>query len=99
MNLFEQLVDQAMRSQPQLAPLRVVVEKELLHHDILREMSRAGFLKDLTFIGGTCLRACYGSQRLSEDLDFTGGADFTREGLAELGKVLVASPGGCALDY
>jgi hypothetical protein len=51
MNLFEQLVDQAMRSQPQLAPLRMVVEKELLHHDILREMSRAGFLKDLTFIG------------------------------------------------
>jgi predicted nucleotidyltransferase component of viral defense system len=89
MNLFEQLVDQAIRSQPQLAPLRVVVEKELLHHDILREMSRAGFLKDLTFIGGTCLRACYGSQRLSEDLEFTGGFDFSRQELAELGKVLV----------
>lgn len=89
MNLFEQLVDQVMRSQPQLAPLRVVVEKELLHHDILREMSRAGFLKNLTFIGGTCLRACYGSLRLSEDLDFTGGAAFTRESLAELGKILV----------
>lgn len=89
MSIFEQLVDQAMRSQPQLAPLRVVIEKELLHHDILREMSRAGFLKELTFIGGTCLRACYGSQRLSEDLDFTGGAGFTREGLADLGRVLV----------
>lgn len=45
MSIFEQLVDQAMRSQPQLAQLRVVIEKELLHHDILREMSRAGFLK------------------------------------------------------
>ena len=89
MSIFEQLVDQAMRSQPQLAPLRVVIEKELLHHDILREMSRAGFLKELTFIGGTCLRACYGSQRLSEDLNFTGGAGFTREGLADLGRVLV----------
>lgn len=89
MSIFEQLVDQAMRSQPQLAPLRVVIEKELLHHDILREMSRAGFLKELTFIGGTCLRACYGSQRLSEALDFTGGADFTREGLTDLGRVLV----------
>ncbi len=89
MSIFEQLVDQAMRSQPQLAPLRVVVEKELLHHDILREMNRAGFLKDLTFIGGTCLRTCYGSQRLSEDLDFTGKADFTREGLTDLGRVLV----------
>jgi len=90
MNLFEQLVDQAMRGQPQFAPLRVVVEKELLHHDILREMSRAGFLQDLTFIGGTCLRACYGSQRLSEDLDFTGGANFSRNALADLGKILVA---------
>ncbi len=89
MHIFEQLVYQAMRSQPQLAQLRVVVEKELVHHDILREMSRAGFLKELTFIGGTCLRTCYGSQRLSEDLDFTGGADFTREGLADLGRVLV----------
>lgn len=37
MSIFEQLVDQAMRSQPQLAPIRVVVEKELFHHDILRE--------------------------------------------------------------
>jgi predicted nucleotidyltransferase component of viral defense system len=89
MNMFEQLVEQAMRSQQQLAPLRGGVEKELLHPDILREMSRAGFLRNLTFIGGTCLRACYGSQRLSEDLDFTGGADFSRDGLAELGKVLV----------
>ena len=89
MSIFEQLVDQAMRSQPQLAPLRVVIEKELLHHDILREMSRAGFLKELTFTGGTCLRACYGSQRLSEDLDFTGGVGFTREGLTDLGRVLV----------
>ena len=69
MSIFEQLVDQSMRSQPQLAPLRVVVEKELLHHDILREMSQAGLSKELTFVGGTCLRACYGSQRLSEDLD------------------------------
>jgi predicted nucleotidyltransferase component of viral defense system len=90
MNLFDQLVQEAMRSQPRLAPLRAVVEKELLHHDILREMSRAGFLHRLTFIGGTCLRACYGSQRLSEDLDFTGGADFSLHALADLGKVLVA---------
>ncbi|MHB8811191.1 MAG: nucleotidyl transferase AbiEii/AbiGii toxin family protein [Desulfobulbaceae bacterium] len=88
MNLFDQLVEAAMRNQPQFAPLRAVVEKELLHHDILREMSRAGFLHRLTFIGGTCLRACYGSQRLSEDLDFTGGADFSREVLADLGQVL-----------
>ncbi len=76
MSLFDQLVDQALKAKADLAPLRVVVEKELLHHDILREMSTAGLLDSLTFIGGTCLRACYGSSRLSEDLDFTGGQDF-----------------------
>jgi len=88
MSLFEQLVAAALENQQDLAPLQVVVEKELLHHDIIREMSRAGLLKELTFIGGTCLRACYGSNRLSEDLDFTGGADFTRESLASLATVL-----------
>jgi len=89
MSLFERLVSEALRSQDELAPLRAVVEKELLHHDILREMSTAGLLEGLTFIGGTCLRACYGSNRLSEDLDFTGGSNFTRETLIDLGGVLV----------
>jgi predicted nucleotidyltransferase component of viral defense system len=86
--LFDSLVDQALGSRPELALLRPVVEKELLHHDILREMSGAGLLAGLTFIGGTCLRACYGSPRLSEDLDFTGGNDFKRSDLTDLGKVL-----------
>jgi predicted nucleotidyltransferase component of viral defense system len=62
--LFDRLVDEALRAQDGLAPLRMVVEKELLHHDILREMAEAGLLQSLTFIGGTCLRACYGSNRL-----------------------------------
>ena len=89
MSLFDQLVNEALRSRAELTSLRPVVEKELLHHDILREMSEAGLLADLTFIGGTCLRACYGSSRLSEDLDFTGGSDFQRSDLAELARVLV----------
>ena len=89
MSLFEQLVNEALRNQNGLAPLQAVVEKELLHHDILREMSSAGLLASLTFIGGTCLRACYGSGRLSEDLDFTGGAGFSRSSLTALAQVLV----------
>lgn len=88
MSLFERLVAAAVENQSELVPLQAVVEKELLHHDIIREMSKAGLLKSLTFIGGTCLRACYGSNRLSEDLDFTGGHDFTRESLASLASVL-----------
>ena len=89
MSLFDRLVLQALQAKPELTAVKAVVEKELLHHDILREMSGAGLLGGLTFIGGTCLRACYGSVRLSEDLDFTGGADFTREMLTRLAGVLV----------
>lgn len=91
MSLFDQLVNEALKTQTELSPLRVVVEKELLHHDILREMSEAGLLQNLTFMGGTCLRACYGSNRLSEDLDFTGGSDFKREQLMALGDVLISN--------
>ena len=88
MNLFDQLVGEALRSRADLTTLRPVVEKELLHHDILREMSGAGLLASLTFTGGTCLRACYGSPRLSEDLDFTGGSGFKRDDLSDLADVL-----------
>lgn len=89
MNLFERLVDEALRSAPDLAPVRSVVAKELLHHDILREMSASGLLSHLTFVGGTCLRACYGSPQLSEDLDFAGGTNFERRSFSALGGVLV----------
>jgi len=91
MSLFDELVDTALKNKQELTPLRVVVEKELLHHDILRVLSTAGLLTQLTFIGGTCLRACYGSTRLSEDLDFTGGSGFTRDQLAVMSNLLVES--------
>lgn len=89
MNLFDQLINEALERQPQLASLRMVVEKELLHHDILRILDDNGILAHLTFIGGTCLRLCYGGVRLSEDLDFTGGANFSRKELAHMGQLLI----------
>ncbi len=89
MNLFDQLVTEALKNQPNLSTLRIVVEKELLHHDILRVLSHNNLLANLTFIGGTCLRSCYGGIRLSEDLDFTGGGDFTRDSLSTMGKILI----------
>lgn len=91
MSLFDELVNEALKNKQDLAPLRIVVEKELLHHDIMLALSSAGMLAKLTFIGGTCLRACYGSNRLSEDLDFTGGADFNRDNLTELAHVLIST--------
>jgi len=87
-NLFDQLVTEALTNRPELTSLRIVVEKELLHHEILRILSANNLLTDLTFIGGTCLRSCYGGVRLSEDLDFTGGSNFSRKILKNMGQLL-----------
>lgn len=88
MSLFDQFVTEALKNQPNLSSLRIVVEKELLHHDILRILSEYNLLVGLTFIGETCLRTCYGGVRLSEDLDFTGGEGFTRKSLLTMGRTL-----------
>ncbi len=89
MSLFHKMIDQAIINKPELSHLKIVIEKELLHHDILRIMRDHNLMQKLTFIGGTCLRACYGSSRLSEDLDFTGGHDFSREQLSHLAQILI----------
>ena len=88
MSTFDTLIEQVIAQNSEYPTLRTVIEKEILHYDILRAMSGAGFLKDLTFMGGTCLRDCYGSARLSEDLDFTGGFDFSKDDMHELGSVI-----------
>ena len=81
------LVDLAMED-PRLGGMQLVVEKELLHYDILFAMDRGRFLDGLVFHGGTALRLCHGAPRFSEDLDFSGGADFTSSRLASLGDYL-----------
>ncbi|WP_148244924.1 nucleotidyl transferase AbiEii/AbiGii toxin family protein [Enterobacter asburiae] len=80
---FDALVEEAIR-QGGPANLRPVIEKELLHYDILFCLSEAGLLKSLTFQGGTSLRLCYGSNRFSEDLDFAGGTEFCSANLAQM---------------
>jgi predicted nucleotidyltransferase component of viral defense system len=90
-SLLDTTVDTAIQNNTGLVFLRPVVEKEILHHDILREMNKCGYLKQLTFIGGTCLRCCHNSPRLSEDLDFTGGFEFTRETMTGLGEAIKGS--------
>lgn len=72
---FNALVERAMRTGDR-SHMRPVVEKELLHYDILFALDTQGLLDPLTFQGGTALRLCYGAQRFSEDLDFVGGRDF-----------------------
>ncbi len=81
--LFDEQVARAAGSSTSKA-LLPVIEKEILHHDILRLMADAGFLKSLIFFGGTSLRLCHGSNRLSEDLDFKEGTSFTKALLDQL---------------
>ena len=72
---FNYLVERALTSN-YVTSMRPVIEKELLHYDILFCLDQAGLLDELVFQGGTSLRLCYGGNRFSEDLDFTGGTDF-----------------------
>ncbi len=89
MQNFAKLVDLAMT--PGSEGLRPVIEKEILHYDIIFALDRENLLGDLTFQGGTCLRLCYESPRFSEDLDFVGGFDFTQERLMKIRE--------CVMDH
>lgn len=80
---FTQLVNKAMQNES-VTHMRAVVEKELLHYDILFALEKGGLLDKLTFQGGTSLRLCYGGNRFSEDLDFAGGKDFSSAMLADM---------------
>lgn len=46
------------------------VFKEIIQEIALASLSRAGFFKQASFQGGTCLRILYSLERFSEDLDF-----------------------------
>lgn len=87
---FDELVNLAM-ARPGRVNMRPVVEKELLHYDILFALDQEKLLDRLTFQGGTALRLCFGSSRFSEDLDFAGGKDFASEDLKQMG--------GCIEDH
>ena len=76
--MLNKIVEQIQEANPELLGMDDVIEKEILHHDILCVLHNEGFLGKLTFIGGTSIRLCYGGSRLSEDLDFTCGSFFNK---------------------
>lgn len=80
---FAQLVNKAMQDN-KVTHMRPVIEKELLHYDILFCLEEKGLLDNLVFQGGTSLRLCRGGNRFSEDLDFAGGKDFSSARLIEM---------------
>lgn len=85
---FKQYVDMALK-QSDLAAMRPVVEKELLHYEIFNALDDEGLLRHLVFQGGTSLRLCRGSERFSEDLDFAGGRDFSAASMAQIKNCIV----------
>lgn len=87
---FNELVKLAMAEQGH-QNMRPVIEKELLHADILFALDHESLLDGLTFQGGTSLRLCHGSNRFSEDLDFAGGPDFTSRDVTDIKQ--------CVEDY
>lgn len=80
---FAQLVNKAMQDN-MVTHMRPVIEKELLHYDILFCLEEKGLLDNLVFQGGTSLRLCRGGNRFNEDLDFAGGKDFSSAMLSEM---------------
>jgi predicted nucleotidyltransferase component of viral defense system len=89
---FSRWVNLAMES-ADVAHMRPVVEKELLHYEIFYALDEAGLLKNLVFQGGTCLRLCRGSDRFSEDLDFAGGRDFSARSMERIKECIEKSVG------
>ena len=77
-------IRQIVETNPDYAEITPVIEKEILHHDVLSVMVEFGAMHRLTFIGGTSLRLCFNSARLSEDLDFNAGHDFKPSDLSGL---------------
>ena len=62
------------------------VLQELMQHEVLASLSRAGLFAEALFHGGTCLRILWGMNRFSEDLDFLlkqPDPDFRWEGYLE----------------
>jgi predicted nucleotidyltransferase component of viral defense system len=80
---FALLVNRVMQD-ANVTHMRPVIEKELLHYDILFCLEEKGLLDNLVFQGGTSLRLCRGGNRFSEDLDFAGGRDFSSTRLVEM---------------
>lgn len=90
MGLFAEIRTKAKQLSYELGNplLESIIEKELLHYEILDVMLAEEQLGGCVFQGGTCLRLCYGSPRYSEDLDFAADSMDAIRGMADLPQKL-----------
>ena len=65
----------------------VAILREYLQYEMLRALFASRYGYKFTFLGGTALRLCYGTDRFSEDLDFDNVGLTPQEFEYTLGKV------------
>ena len=68
MSIFDQMI---ARYQIKTNDDYINAQHEVMQQIALAGLYRGGFFKNAAFYGGTCLRIFHGSQRFSEDMDFS----------------------------
>lgn len=63
-------IDEIRKYYPNLSGFDKNVLREYLQYKILDIIFKSAISNKLSFLGGTAIKICYGSQRFSEDLDF-----------------------------
>jgi len=72
MQTLVKMVEQIRSENPNVTSEELInIVREYLQIIILKSIYQSKFGRDISFMGGTCLRICYDLKRYSEDLDFT----------------------------
>lgn len=72
--------------------------REYLQISVLKAMYRSKYGHALSFMGGTCLRICYGLKRYSEDLDFALDRPLDGYSFPALVRMIAAETGSRGFD-
>lgn len=72
MQILAKMVEQIRSENPAVTSEELInIVREYLQIIILKSIYQSKFGRDISFMGGTCLRICYDLKRYSEDLDFS----------------------------
>jgi len=72
MQILAKMVEQIRSENPAVTSEELInIVREYLQIIILKSIYQSKFGRDISFMGGTCLRICYDLKRYSDDLDFS----------------------------
>ncbi|HAW60317.1 MAG TPA: hypothetical protein DCW86_02445 [Actinobacteria bacterium] len=72
MQILAKMVEQIRSENPAVTSEELInIIREYLQIIILKSIYQSKFGRDISFMGGTCLRICYDLKRYSDDLDFS----------------------------